>query len=70
MGRSLALDIGKATTKNHHSTEFIPKVPSIHPDIASTFIDGFTSRRFYAGEISGVEYLYNLQDQSSECVWG
>lgn len=66
MGRSLALDIGKATTKHHHSTEFIPKVPSIHPDMASTFIDGFTSRRFYAGEMGGVEYLDNLQDQSSK----
>ncbi|CAO3596291.1 unnamed protein product [Absidia cylindrospora] len=66
MGRSLALDIGKATTKNHHSTEFIPKVQSIHPDIASTFVDGFTSRRFYAGEISGVEYLYNMQDESDD----
>ncbi|KAI8097412.1 uncharacterized protein BX664DRAFT_326316 [Halteromyces radiatus] len=63
LGRSLALDVGKATTKNHHSNEFIPKVPSIHPDIASSFVSGFTSRRFYAGEISGVEYLYDLNEQ-------
>lgn len=66
LGRSLALDIGKATTKNHLSTEFIPKVPSIHPDIASTFVDGFTSRRFYAGEISGVKLLNNIQEQTGK----
>ncbi|CAO3637256.1 unnamed protein product [Cunninghamella echinulata] len=66
VGRSLAIDIGKATTKNHYSNEYVPKVPSIHPDIASTFVSGFTSRRFFAGEVSGVENLYNLNDRTIE----
>lgn len=68
LGRSLAIDIGKATTKNHYSNEYVPKVPSIHPDVASTFISGFTSRRFLAGEVSGVENLYNLNDRSVEAA--
>ncbi|KAI8067784.1 hypothetical protein BC940DRAFT_340507 [Gongronella butleri] len=63
LGRSLALDIGKATTRNHHSNEFIPKVPSIHPDIASTFVDGFTTRRYHAGEIMGIEYLHDVYEE-------
>ncbi|ORX46095.1 hypothetical protein DM01DRAFT_1339741 [Hesseltinella vesiculosa] len=64
LGRSLALDIGKATTRNHHSSEFVPKVASIHPDIASTFVEGFTSRRFHAGEIMGIEYLHDVYEET------
>ncbi|CDS12547.1 hypothetical protein LRAMOSA04741 [Lichtheimia ramosa] len=66
MGRSLALEIGKAASRNQLSVEFVPKVPRVLPDESSDFVNGFTSRRFYIGEISGIEYLYGLHDQSEK----
>lgn len=48
--------------------EFVPKVPRVLPDESSDFVNGFTSRRFYIGEISGIEYLYGLRDQSGMCL--
>lgn len=42
-------------------SDAVPRVPSLFPDDASGFVDGFTSRRFYTGEISAIEYIDDLQ---------
>ncbi|KAI8148722.1 hypothetical protein BJV82DRAFT_642239 [Fennellomyces sp. T-0311] len=66
MGRSLALEIGKSASKNQLSVEFVPRVPRILPDESSDFVSGFTSRRFYIGEISGIEYLSGIREQTEK----
>ncbi|KAI8142097.1 hypothetical protein BJV82DRAFT_617170 [Fennellomyces sp. T-0311] len=60
LGRSLALDIGKAAAKNQLSVDFVPRVPGVEPDDASDFVYGFTSRRYYTGEINGMSYIAAL----------
>lgn len=49
----------KHVFSNSHS-DFVPKVPRVLPDESSNFVNGFTSRRFYNGEISGIEYFNGL----------
>ncbi|KAI8379424.1 uncharacterized protein BYT42DRAFT_514723 [Radiomyces spectabilis] len=61
LGRTLALEIGKSAARNQLSTEFVPKIPGITLDESSLFVNGFTSRRFYIGEISGLEYSAGLR---------
>lgn len=63
MGRALALEMGKTTSKNDIAIDFVPKVASILPDESSNFISSFRSRQFYSGEISGIEFLMNLRAQ-------
>lgn len=70
MGRSLALEMGKTTSKNELSIDFVPKVPSIFPDESSNFIGNFRSRQFYSGEISGIEYLIGLRAKLAESTTG
>ncbi|KAI9262886.1 hypothetical protein EDC94DRAFT_88967 [Helicostylum pulchrum] len=66
MGRSLALEMGKTTSRNELSIDFVPKVPSLFPDESSNFIGSFRSRQFYSGEISGMEYLIGLRAQIAD----
>ncbi|KAI7893269.1 uncharacterized protein EV154DRAFT_600987 [Mucor mucedo] len=70
MGRSLALEMGKTSSKNELSIDFVPKVPSIFPDESSNFIGSFRSRQFYSGEISGIEYLISLRAKAAESEEG
>lgn len=60
MGRALALEMGKTTSKNDL---VVPSVASIFPDESSNFLDSFRSRQFYSGEISGIEFLMSLRAQ-------
>ncbi|KAI8369570.1 uncharacterized protein BYT42DRAFT_503440 [Radiomyces spectabilis] len=57
LGRSLALDIGRTASRNQLGVDFVPKVPSVQPDESSDFVNGFTTRRYHVGEISGIEYI-------------
>ncbi|CEP08014.1 hypothetical protein [Parasitella parasitica] len=66
MGRSLALEMGKSTSKNELSIDFVPKVPSLFPDESSNFMGSFRSRQFYSGEISGMEFLIGLRAQAAD----
>ncbi|CAO0794100.1 unnamed protein product [Mucor circinelloides] len=70
MGRSLALEMGKTTSKNELSIDFVPKVPSLFPDESSNFIGSFRSRQFYSGEISGIEYLIGLRARAADSESG
>ncbi|KAG0179232.1 phosphatidylinositol-4- kinase [Apophysomyces sp. BC1034] len=60
LGRSLALEVGKSYSKDQYSHDVVPRVPSLSLDDASSFVNGFTSRRFYTGEIRGIEYIDSL----------
>ncbi|KAI8636242.1 hypothetical protein BD408DRAFT_487034 [Parasitella parasitica] len=66
MGRSLALEMGKSSSKNELSIDFVPKVPSLFPDESSNFMGSFRSRQFYSGEISGMEFLIGLRAQAAD----
>ncbi|KAI8974048.1 hypothetical protein BDB01DRAFT_807332 [Pilobolus umbonatus] len=57
LGRSLALDIGKAAVKSEMTVEFVPSIASVHLDDSSDFVNGFTSRRYYMGEVKGLEQM-------------
>ncbi|KAI9489020.1 hypothetical protein BDB00DRAFT_771435 [Zychaea mexicana] len=60
LGRTLALEIGKSAARNQLTVDFAPKVPSVVPDDASNYVYGFTSRRYYTGEITGASYIAAL----------
>lgn len=61
LGRSLALDVGKAAAKNEMTVDFVPRIHGIQLDDSSAFVDGFTSRRYYIGEVSGIEFLAGMR---------
>ncbi|KAI8973785.1 hypothetical protein BDF20DRAFT_823654 [Mycotypha africana] len=61
MGRTLALEVGKAAARNDMTVEFVPRIRNVHLDDASDFVDGFTSRRYYIGEVSGIEFAAGLR---------
>ncbi|KAI9473756.1 MAG: hypothetical protein EXX96DRAFT_596776 [Benjaminiella poitrasii] len=60
MGRTLALEVGKAAARNDMTVEFVPRVRGVQLDDSSDFVDGFTSRRYYIGEVSGIEYMAGM----------
>ncbi|RUP48544.1 hypothetical protein BC936DRAFT_144422, partial [Jimgerdemannia flammicorona] len=60
MGRSLALEVGRAVTWTEPTIEFAPKVYTIAIDNSSEFVNAFTSRRHYRGEITGMEMYKHL----------
>ncbi|KAI9253575.1 hypothetical protein BY458DRAFT_535835 [Sporodiniella umbellata] len=62
MGRSLALEIGKASPKNELTIDFTPSVPSVFPDESSNFLHGFRDKNIYSGEVRGMEYLMALRE--------
>lgn len=45
----------------HVFTEFAPKVPNAIVDNASEFVNAFTSRRHYRGEVTGMELFKHLK---------
>jgi phosphatidylinositol 4-kinase len=61
LGRTLALDVGKAAAKNEMTVDFVPKISGIRLDASSDFVDGFTSRRYYIGEVSGIEFSAGMR---------
>lgn len=61
LGRTLALEVGKAAAKNEMTVDFVPRIRGIQLDDSSDFVDGFTSRRYYIGEVSGIEYLAGMR---------
>ncbi|KAF7723837.1 phosphatidylinositol-4- kinase [Apophysomyces ossiformis] len=66
LGRSLALEVGKSYTKEQFSHDVLPKVSSLFADNTSNFVNGFTSRRFYTGEIRGIEYIDSLSARADK----
>ncbi|KAI8081307.1 uncharacterized protein BX664DRAFT_340096 [Halteromyces radiatus] len=56
MGRTIALQIGKTTSKDQISSEFVPQIPGIHLDDSSNFAYGFTSRTYYTGKVAGIDH--------------
>ncbi|KAL0081209.1 hypothetical protein J3Q64DRAFT_1850940 [Phycomyces blakesleeanus] len=63
LGRSLALEIGRISSKSQLSLGFAPKISSISLDDSSNFVDGFVSKQFYSGEVSGIEYSAKTKSQ-------
>ncbi|KAI7889364.1 uncharacterized protein EV154DRAFT_423997 [Mucor mucedo] len=61
LGRTLALDVGKSAAKNEMTVDFVPRIRGIQLDDSSDFVDGFTSRRYYIGEVSGIEFLAGMR---------
>ncbi|KAL7310917.1 Phosphatidylinositol 4-kinase stt4 [Mucor circinelloides] len=61
LGRTLALEVGKAAAKNEMTVDFVPRVRGVQLDDSSDFVDGFTSRRYFIGEVSGIEYLAGMR---------
>ncbi|KAI8079556.1 uncharacterized protein B0P05DRAFT_541070 [Gilbertella persicaria] len=55
MGRTLALEVGKAAAKNEMTIDFVPRVRGALLDDSSDFVDGFTSRRYYLGQVDGLQ---------------
>ncbi|KAI7904652.1 uncharacterized protein BX663DRAFT_431102 [Cokeromyces recurvatus] len=61
MGRTLALEVGKTAARNDMTVEFVPQIRGVQLDDSSDFVDGFTSRRYYIGEVSGIEYMAGMR---------
>lgn len=61
LGRTLALEVGKSAAKNEMTVDFVPRIRGIQLDDSSDFVDGFTSRRYYIGEVSGIEFLAGMR---------
>ncbi|CAO3618813.1 unnamed protein product [Mucor hiemalis] len=61
LGRTLALDVGKAAAKSEMTVDFVPRIRGVQLDDSSDFVDGFTSRRYYIGEVSGIEYVAGMR---------
>ncbi|CEG79179.1 Putative Phosphatidylinositol 4-kinase stt4 [Rhizopus microsporus] len=66
LGRTLALEVGKAATKNEIPVNFVPKIRNVHLDSSSAFIDGVSTRRYYTGEVKGLDYVASLSDDREE----
>ncbi|RCH96416.1 phosphatidylinositol-4- kinase [Rhizopus azygosporus] len=65
MGRSLALELGKTSSKSELAVDFVPNVPSVMPDESSNFLHEFRHKNFYLGQIRGMEYLISLREQAA-----
>lgn len=66
MGRTLALEVGKAAASNEMAVDFVPRVRGVKLDDSSDFVDGFTSRRYYIGEVRGIEYLAGMRQNADK----
>ncbi|KAI8342828.1 hypothetical protein BC941DRAFT_509709 [Chlamydoabsidia padenii] len=54
MGRTIALRVGKAASNDQVPTDYIPNIPGILLDDSSNFANGFTSRIYYTGRVTGL----------------
>ncbi|OBZ83610.1 Phosphatidylinositol 4-kinase stt4 [Choanephora cucurbitarum] len=70
LGRSLALEIGKLSSKNELTIDYVPQLSSVVVDESSIFMNNFKSRQFYSGEISGIEYSTKTRCQLEEEISG
>ncbi|CAO3608584.1 unnamed protein product [Cunninghamella echinulata] len=61
MGRIVAIEVGKMSS-NGQSSEYECIMPGISFDNSSNFTNGFTSRRYFMGEINGVSFITNNQN--------
>lgn len=57
MGRSLALEIGRAASAAQPVIQYAPQVTHAILDNASEFVNAFTSRRHYRGEMTGIAHF-------------
>ncbi|KAI8370194.1 hypothetical protein BD560DRAFT_329659 [Blakeslea trispora] len=70
MGRTLALEVGKAAAKSEMTVDFVPRVRGALLDDSSDFVDGFTSRRYHIGEVSGIQRMTNIHSNSHKDATG
>ncbi|KAI8581455.1 hypothetical protein K450DRAFT_233176 [Umbelopsis ramanniana AG] len=74
MGRSLALEAGRAASSAQPVIQYAPQVTHTIVDNASEFVDAFTSRRHYRGEMTGLAHFgainrgVNMQHGDSSLV--
>ncbi|OZJ03933.1 hypothetical protein BZG36_03611 [Bifiguratus adelaidae] len=61
MGRSLALDVGRAAVQTQPGILHAPRVQNAFFDNASVFVSGFVTRRHFRGEVTGVERYLSWQ---------
>ncbi|KAG1141414.1 hypothetical protein G6F38_008437 [Rhizopus arrhizus] len=68
LGRTLALEVGKAAGRNEMAVKFVPKIRGVSLDDSSAFMDNFATRRYYTGEIRGLTGLNEEELDSSGLV--
>ncbi|CAG8502818.1 1116_t:CDS:10, partial [Ambispora leptoticha] len=56
MGRSIALEIGKSFSKIDYLFGTLPRIPGAVVDNLSDFINDYSSRRYYRGQIGGLQH--------------
>lgn len=61
LGRSLALEVGRAASSAQPVIQYAPQVSHAILDNASEFVDAFTSRRHYRGEMTGIAHFGGIE---------
>ncbi|CAO3624867.1 unnamed protein product [Cunninghamella blakesleeana] len=65
IGRIIAIEVGKISS-SEQSLGYHCDISGVHFDNSSSFTKGFTSRRYYMGEINGVNFITNSQNPRDE----